>query len=142
MHCVDVNILIHAYVASSPSHRACSDWLTGSIEQGLALALPQSVLSGFLRIVTNRAFFPVPSSTADALAFGDWLIESPRVLIAPESPRAYRLAATLISEHGLAGNDVPDAFIAASALDLGATLVTTDRGFRRFRDLPLLDPTG
>jgi predicted nucleic acid-binding protein len=37
-------------------------------------------------------------------------------------------------------NIVPDAYLAALAIEHGATLVTRDRGFARFPGLRLLDP--
>ena len=40
----------------------------------------------------------------------------------------------------LRGNDINDAFLAALALERGATLVSADRGFARFPDLIWLDP--
>ncbi|MHB8275600.1 MAG: PIN domain-containing protein [Dermatophilaceae bacterium] len=46
----------------------------------------------------------------------------------------------LVSAHGLRGNDIPDACLAALALEQGATWVTTDRGFARYQGLRLLDP--
>jgi predicted nucleic acid-binding protein len=46
----------------------------------------------------------------------------------------------LVSQHGLRGNDIPDAYLAALALEQGATWVTTDRGFARYEGLRLLDP--
>ena len=46
----------------------------------------------------------------------------------------------LVEQHGLRGNDIPDAYLAALALEQGATWVTTDRGFARYEGLRLLDP--
>ena len=48
-------------------------------------------------------------------------------------------AAGLVTSHRLRGNDVPDVYLAAVALEYGATMVTRDRGFVRY-GLPLLDP--
>lgn len=45
-----------------------------------------------------------------------------------------------MSQHGLRGNAIPDAYLAALALEQGATWVTTDRGFARYEGLRLLDP--
>ena len=42
---------------------------------------------------------------------------------------------------GLRASDVPDAHLAALALERNATLATLDRGFARFPGLRLLDPT-
>ena len=41
----------------------------------------------------------------------------------------------LLASGDFRGNAVHDALLAAAALDLGATLVTSDRGFGRFAGL-------
>jgi hypothetical protein len=46
----------------------------------------------------------------------------------------------LVASHRLRGNDVPDAYLAAIALEAGATMATLDRGFARFAGLRLADP--
>lgn len=40
----------------------------------------------------------------------------------------------------LEGNDIPDAYLSALAVEQRAIFVTGDRGFRRFRDLRVLRP--
>lgn len=141
MYCVDVNILVHAFAKPSPAHAQCRTWLDTVLGEQRAVALPLPTLSGFLRIVTNRAVLTTPSSTDRATAFTDWLLEHPRTLVPGFDQRVYEISRDLIREHGLRGNDVPDAVLAATALHLGATLATTDRGFRRFGGLPVMDPT-
>jgi uncharacterized protein len=44
-------------------------------------------------------------------------------------------------EAQVAGPLVPDAALAALALEHGATLCSVDKDFRRFRGLQLIDPT-
>jgi hypothetical protein len=141
MYCVDVNILVHAYAPASPDHRVCRRWLEVALEGGQPIALPVSVLAGFWRFVTHRKALTVPSSPDKATEFTDWLLAHP-ITIVPAAGQATLVAARdLVRELGLTGNDVPDAVLAATALELRATLVTADRGFRRFRGLTVLDPT-
>ena len=45
-----------------------------------------------------------------------------------------------VGEHRLRGDDVPDAYNSAIALEQGSTVVTADRGFARF-GVRTLDPT-
>ncbi|WP_268957765.1 hypothetical protein [Ruania zhangjianzhongii] len=42
----------------------------------------------------------------------------------------------------LRGHDVPGAYLAALALENGASMVTLDQGFRRFGQLRTIDPLG
>ena len=48
--------------------------------------------------------------------------------------------ASYVQELRLTGNDVPDAYLAALAVDHEATFVSLDRGFRRFPGLQLVNP--
>jgi predicted nucleic acid-binding protein len=54
-------------------------------------------------------------------------------------PRAVSQAQ--VSEAQVSGPLVTDAALAALALEHGATLYSTDRDFRRFKGLKLVDPT-
>jgi uncharacterized protein len=74
------------------------------------------------------------------MAFVDALLAAPRALLVPPGPGHWTRFTGLVRDLHLTGDDVPDAFIVAAALDLGATLVTSDRGFRRFPGLSVLDP--
>ena len=50
---------------------------------------------------------------------------------------AWRHFVGLVTALELRGNDVPDAWLAAQAIELDAHFVTFDRGFRRFPGLHL-----
>ena len=141
MYCVDVNILVHAYAPASPDHRVCRKWLEVALEGGQPIALPVSVLAGFWRIVTHRKALTVPSSPDRATAYTDWLLAHPITMVPAVGQATFAIARDLVRELGLTGHDVPDAVLAATALELRATLVTADRGFRRFRGLTVMDPT-
>lgn len=54
--------------------------------------------------------------------------------------RHWSIFSQIVGEHRLRGDDVPDAYYAAIALEQGATVVTADRGFARF-GVRTLDPT-
>jgi toxin-antitoxin system PIN domain toxin len=116
-------------------------WLEVALEGRQPIALPGSVLSGFWRIVTHRRVLTVPSSPDRATAFTDWLLAHPITMVPAVGQATFATARDLIRDLGLAGNDVPDAVLAATALELRATLVTADRGFRRFGGLNVMDPT-
>ncbi len=142
MLCVDVNVLVHAHVAASPEHEAVAKWLDEVLASAEAIAVPMPVLAGFWRVVTNRRIFPVPASTAAAVGFTDWLLDHARVFVPGHSAAQAAIARDLVLKLGLSGDDIPDAVLAAMAVNLNATLVTCDRGFNRFPGLAVLDPTG
>ena len=100
---------------------------------------PTPCCTGFLRIVTNRRLHPVPAPIAEALAFATALAKDGRFL--DHSPTVWRAFADLVADdRQIAGNRVPDAYLAAVAISHNARLATRDRGFGRFPGLRWFDP--
>jgi toxin-antitoxin system PIN domain toxin len=140
MLCVDVNVLVDAFRADAPAHAETRAWLDDARRGSEPLALLPEVASAFVRIVSNRRIWRLPSSAADALSFVTALRASPAVHWQHAGPRQWEIFDDLVRELGLTGDDVPDAYLAAAALEAGATFVTSDRGFARFRDLRVVAP--
>jgi len=140
MLCADVNVLVDAFRPDAPSHSPVRAWLDGARSGTEPLAVLPEVASAFVRIVSNRRIWRLPSSAPDALEFVAALRASPAVLWQHAGPRQWEIADRLIRDLGLTGDDVPDAYLAAAALNLGATFVTSDRGFARFPDLKVMVP--
>lgn len=140
MLCVDVNVLVDSFRPDAPEHARVRAWLDDARQGAQRVILLPEVASAFVRIVTNRRIWRIPSPAADALAFVDAVRRSPAVDVRHASPRQWDLMAELVSDLGLAGDDIPDAYLAAAASDLGCTLVTSDRGFARFPQLSVLRP--
>ena len=139
--CVDVNVLVDAFRPDTPAHEQVRAWLDDARRGPEHMILLPEVASAFVRIVTNRRIWAIPSPASDALAFVDALRRSPAVDVRHAGPRHLELMADLVTDLGLSGDDVPDAYLAAAALDLGCTLVTSDRGFARFPQLSVQRPT-
>ena len=78
----DINVLVAAHRVDHPQHKVAADWLARILKDskdGQVLVLPMQVISGFLRLVTNAKIFSVPSSSAQAVDFVDWLLEDAHV---------------------------------------------------------------
>lgn len=140
MLCVDVNVLVDAFRRDSSRHEAVRQWLLERRAAGDFILVHDAVAASFVRVVTNQRIWIKPTRSSDARAFLTALLASPRVRMRHSTARQWRLFDELVEELGLAGDDVDDAFIAAGALDAGATFVTGDRGFRRFPGLRVIDP--
>lgn len=67
---------------------------------------------------------------ADAVAFVDALLVSPGVQLSPLGPEWPKLR-QLCLDMQLAGNDLPDAWLAAAVAQRGEHLVTFDRDVRK-----------
>ena len=140
MRCADVNVLVDAFRSDAPGHERARAWLDDARRGSEPLALLPEVASAFVRIVSNRRIWRLPSSATDALDFLSALRDSPAVRWQHAGPRQWDIFDGLVRELGLTGDDVPDAYLAAAALESGATFVTSDRGFARFRDLKVVAP--
>ena len=131
----DVNVLVYAFDQSSPQHvraRAVLDRQRTSPE--LMLLFP-SVLAGFLRVMTDRRIFVEPVEPMTAVAFVDGLLAGPSVRIAEPGARHWSIVRQLVEAYQPRGPEMPDVILAASAIELGLTWVSFDRGFARFREL-------
>jgi hypothetical protein len=136
----DVNVLVYAHREDAPNHLAYREWLEGVINSDQAYGMADIVLSGFLRVVTHPRVFSPPSTIEQALTFVDNVRnQSTCVLISPGS-RHWTIFERLCRRANVKGNLVPDAFLAALAIESGSTWITTDRDYSRFSQLKWQHP--
>ena len=131
----DVNVLIYAYSDDAPDHQAHREWLRTVVDSESRFALSDLVLSGFLRIVTNPRAASRPASVAEALLFVEALRGRPNCVRVAPGARHWEIFARLCRNVAARGNLVPDAYLAALAIESGSELMTTDRDFSRFPGL-------
>jgi toxin-antitoxin system PIN domain toxin len=137
----DVNVLVYAYRAESPSNRTYREWLTRAVVGRDPVGLTDITASGFLRVTTSRKVFEDPSPVSASVHFVARLLEAPQVRWVGESRSTWQRFARLADEDpGLVGNRVPDAYLAALAQAHGARIATADRGFGRYPGLQFFDP--
>jgi toxin-antitoxin system PIN domain toxin len=137
---LDTNVLIYAFSVQRPEHRETRDWLESLAGLPGGLALASSAVTGFLRIVTNRRIFDDPATIGESLDFVDGLRVTPGARSIEPGAEHSDLFAGLCRSLDLRGDDVPDAHLAALAIEHGAVLATHDRGFDRFPGLRTFDP--
>jgi hypothetical protein len=140
MRCVDVNVLVFAHRPESPDHERYRRWLEDARRGMEPLGLSDVVLSGFLRVVTHPRVFNEPTPIVTALEFADRLRASPAALAVAPGERHWSIFSDLCRRVGATGNVVPDAFLAALAMEQSATWVTADRSFGRFPGLRWIHP--
>src|SRR5690606_27739619 len=103
--------------------------------------LADVVLTGTVRIVTNRRIFSDPAATVHALDFVDALRSAPRARVLPSTDASWsRMRDIADTDPQVRANLVPDAWLASLALAHGCRLATADRGFARFDGLDWFDP--
>jgi toxin-antitoxin system PIN domain toxin len=137
---VDANLLIYAHVKSLPQHEAALSWLDGRLNESMPVGLPWPSVLAFLRLVTNPRVFERPAPIVDAWRQAQsWLAREP-VWIPHPGERHAELLAVLLQSPGAHGNLVPDAHLAALAIEHGLILCSTDGDFARFRGLRWENP--
>ena len=140
MRFVDVNVLVDAHRPEAPNHAEVLTWLDAARRGREPIGLPSLTASGFLRVVTHVRVFREPTPMPIALATVDALLASPAVTLVEPGDRHWEIFRGLCDSMQLRGNDVPDAYLAAQALEHGATWVTSDHGFHRFTGLRVERP--
>lgn len=139
----DINVLVFAHREDAVDHARYWHWLDETLDSDEAYGVSEMVLSGFMRIVTNRRIMKTPSTVEEALEFIDELREQPNAVTLTPGPRNWGIFERLCREAGATGDLVPDAYIAALAIEHGAEVISADRDFARFPGLrwrhPLAD---
>jgi len=137
---VDVNLLVYACNAEADQHAASRAWLDGQLSGETRVGLPWVSLLGFLRIATNARAFRTPLTMTSAWQqVTDWLSVETAWTPAPTERHAAVLG-KLLTLPGVHGNLVPDADLAALAIEHGLTLCSTDGDFARFPELSWRNP--
>jgi len=137
---LDVNVCIYAFRRESRGHENFKSWLEQVLSGPEPVGLPEQVLASVIGWSRTPASPRTRRPPSAALSFCDSLVEAPAAMRVRPGERHWGIFHDLVSQHGLRGNDIPDAYLAALALEQGATWVTTDRGFARYEGLRLLDP--
>ncbi|NIV35144.1 MAG: PIN domain-containing protein [Anaerolineae bacterium] len=136
----DVNVLVYAHREDAPNHAAYREWLESVINSDQAYGMADLVLSGFLRVVTHPRIFAQPSGLDQALAFVADIRDQPNCVVVQPGPRHWSIFEHLCRTAQVKGNLVPDAYLAALAIESGSEWITTDRDYARFAKLSWRHP--
>ena len=141
MKLCDVNVLVYAHrVDASAEHAAYAEWLTAMATGREAFGLSESVLSGFVRVVTNPRVFIRPTPIERALAFCRNLRERPQACILRPGERNWTIFESLCAGVHAGGKLVADAWHAALAIEYDCEWITTDSDYSRFPGLRWTHP--
>lgn len=137
---VDANVLLYAFEPAAEQSAAARRWLEETLSGSEPVGLSWTVVLAFLRIGTSPRVFREPLSMKEAIAAVSGWLERPVVALIEPGKRYWETLSSLLLAAQIKGSDVSDAYLAALAIENGATLATTDRGFARFPELRTLDP--
>lgn len=139
---LDANLLLYAVHRRAEQHEQAAAWMTAQLNGASRVGFPWPSITAFLRISTHPRAFQRPLEPVTAWArVMDWLA-APVAWIPQPGPEYRRILGELIRAHEVRGNMVPDAALAALAIEHGVTLASTDTDFARFSGLRWENPLG
>jgi toxin-antitoxin system PIN domain toxin len=132
----DVNLLVAAMRLDHPHHALAFNHLQEQLK--LASQRPNQtsimlfgvVVAGFIRIVTNRRIFQLPSSLQQAIDFVETLLISPGVVF-QGAGCDWSSFKDLSLKSDFNADSATDVWIAACSLQWGQILHTFDRDFKK-----------
>lgn len=137
---LDANILLDGFNEASSRHRAARILLSEVFSGVSRVALPWQTIGAFVRVSTNPRAFAQPLTGAEAWGYVDqWLARSV-TWIPPATESTAAVYGNLASQLNITGNLVPDAMLAALAIEHGLELWSADSDFARFPGLSWRDP--
>jgi toxin-antitoxin system PIN domain toxin len=139
MRLVDANLLIYARSSDAPQSPAAQRWLDSQLSGGARIGLPWQSLLAFMRILSNPRIVQRPQPLPDLWAQVETWVSAQAAWIPVPTPRHQEVFSQLISTITSA-NLIPDAHLAALAIEHGLILCTADRGFARFPGLRWENP--
>ena len=117
-------------------------WFEDLVAGDEPFTVPVLVWASFLRLATSWRIFEVPTPRPEAFAFIDATRAQPPHVPTGPGTRHLPLLRRLCDEADALGDLVPDAVIAAVAVEHSAEVVTLDRDFARFSSVAHRRPPG
>jgi len=139
---VDTNVLLYAINPTCSEYARARAAVEALRWRESAWFLTWGVIYEFLRVSTHREVLQPPMSVTGALLFIRGLLESPSLGILQETDRHFEeLDEVARQTPGISGNDAHDVHLVTLMREHGvSTILTADRGFRRFKNLEVIDP--
>lgn len=137
---VDANILLYAVDSASRYHDRAREWLETVLNGDRPVGIPWSSIGAFLRIASHPRAARNPLDPGEAWEHVAAWLATPVAWVPPATERTAAILGRLVTEHGITGNLVPDAQLAALALEHGLTICSADSDFARFTKVRWKNP--
>jgi hypothetical protein len=137
---IDANLLIYAHVPTLSQHEAARDWLEKQLNETPRVGLPWPSLLAFVRLVTNPRVFDRPAPIAEAWDRVEAWLALPSIWVPQPTESHAQILGDLLRRAVDRPNLVPDAHLAALAIEHGLVLCSTDGDFARFPGLRWSNP--
>jgi toxin-antitoxin system PIN domain toxin len=137
---VDANLLLYAANAAAPEHEQARAWLDGQLNGTARVGLPWPSILAFVRIASNPLIVRRPATPAEAWKTArEWLGCDPAWVPLPGERHA-EILGPFFELSFMTSRLVPDAHLAALAVEHGLTLCSTDGDFAKFPGLKWENP--
>lgn len=137
---VDVNLLLYIKGADMPQHDRAASWFERAVGDRTRIGLPWQSLLGFVRIITSARLCSQPLSIAHAWQQVEEWLALPGVWIPEPTEHHAKVLGELLLSANVSGNLVPDAHLAAIAVEHGLVVCSTDADFARFPGVRWVNP--
>jgi len=137
---LDVNVVLAAHRDDHPHHERVRGWFDRLLAGDEPFGVPFTVWASFLRLATNRRVFPRPTPRSDAFEFLAAVRAQPHHVATEPGRRHFDLLQRMCQEADASGDLLPDAVLAAVAVEHGCTVVSLDRDFARFPTVDTVRP--
>lgn len=137
---VDANLLLYAVDSTSPQHEPARAWWEATLAGDTRVGLPWQTIGAFLRIATHPRVMTDPLTGPRAWDIVAGWLEQPTVWIPPAGEQTARVLGRLVREHGITGNLIPDAQLAALAIEHGVAVASADADFARWPQVRWVNP--
>ncbi|MBA3877480.1 MAG: VapC toxin family PIN domain ribonuclease [Anaerolinea sp.] len=137
---IDANLLLLAVDVSAPSHERAASWLTEQLNGDRRVGMPWESLTAFVRISTHPRASEHPLKPGEAWRFVTEWLATPTVWVPMPTERHADVLGGLVDKHNLTGNLIPDAHLAAMAIEHGLDVCSADTDFARFTEIRWRNP--
>lgn len=137
---VDANLILWAHHRQFPLHDAAHRWWRDHLSGRGSVGVPWPSILAFVRISTHPRALERPLGIGPAWAIVETWLDRPNVWIPVPTDRHRSILGPLLGSGRASGNHVPDAHLAALAIEWGLELQSADRDFARYPGLRWRDP--
>jgi len=136
---VDANLLVYAANHAAPEHPRARAWLDEQLGGPGRVGLPWPSLLAFVRLVSNPLVVRHPATTGEAWRQVEEWLGAEAAWIPLPGPQHAELLGSLVTAGWMTSRLVPDAHLAALAIEHGLTVCSTDGDFARFAGVRVLN---
>jgi toxin-antitoxin system PIN domain toxin len=137
---VDTNLLVYAHITDYAQHAVVKKWWLRQLAEVSRVGLPWASLLGFARIVTHPKIYKAPMSNGQAFEWlSSWL--SLKNVWTPEPTEKHlSVLSSLLRNEPRNPKLIPDAHLAALAVEHSLTLCSADKDFAKFKEVNWFNP--